>query len=751
MKNSKLYFLFCLITFQFHLFSQSDYLDNQEKFQIKIGSATGEIQVDGDLSENTWKNADVAKDFWEKWPAVKPGVNPKTEVRMAYDDNFLYVAFTCYDSSNYIIQTLKRDVDFFDSDGVSIVLDPVNGRVNGFLFGISPLGVQSEGLLLPSGGNSISFDWDNKWFSATKTFQDHWTAEMAIPFKTLRYKEGIKEWGINFIRNEKKGNKYHTWAPVPLQFPGVDLGYTGKMIWEESPKKVKGNVSLIPFVTGSYDQDFEEEGNPKDFKPNAGLDAKIAVSSSLNLDVTINPDFSQVEVDEQVTDLTRFSIFFPEKRTFFLENSDLLTDFGIPPARPFFSRTIGLDEDGETVPILFGMRLSGNLNDAWRIAAMNMQTKSQGEQLAQNYSAVGFQRRFWKRSSLRGIFLNRQAMDGSDIAKNDYSRNAGLEFSYSSDDGQWSTWAGYNQSFKPDIDITDNSGYWTAGFFRQGNNLSVLNSLAGIGTNYYADMGFLGRVLHEDATRDTSIRRGYNQSFSFVNYAFYPKKGILNQHEFIWEHYIAFVHDHGLGEHSNEFKWSANFKNSAELDIGVNINTSDVVFPFHFSFTDNPLPAKRYHYTAAGFEYNSDRRKKYNFEASGQYGTFYNGNILTINGGLGLRIQPWGNFNLNAEYNDIDLPDEFGSAQLFLIQSRFEINFTNNLYWTTFVQYNTQAENFNVNSRLQWRFAPMSDFFLVYTDNYLVEEDLQSDKFRISSFGPKNRAIVFKVNYWLTL
>ena len=157
---------------------------------------------------------------------------------------------------------------------------------------------------------------------------------MAIPFKTLRFKPDKTVWGVNFIRGEPQTNSYHTWSPVPVQFRGVDLGYTGTIRWDAPPPNVKSNISLIPYALGSVVKDFEDE-SPSDVSFQSGIDAKVAITPSLNLDVTLNPDFSQVEVDAQVTNLTTFSIRFPERRLFFLENSDIFSEFGIPPMRPF--------------------------------------------------------------------------------------------------------------------------------------------------------------------------------------------------------------------------------------------------------------------------------------------------------------------------------------------------------------------------------------------------------------------------------
>jgi hypothetical protein len=370
--------------------SLGDQLNNSTVFQVGIKKAENAITIDGVLDEKDWDNALPAKDFWMKYPNNIQRASTKTEARLTYDAHFLYIGFTCFDSSSrHIIPTLKRDVNYFDGDGISVVLDPINRQSNAYLFGISPLGVQSETTIQSFG--DPTFSWDNKWFSAVKQYADRWTVEVAIPFKTLRYEAGKTQWGINFIRNDVKHGQYHTWARIPLQYFGYSLGFYGSLNWDAPPPVEKSNIALIPYLLAGASNDFKIN-DKTDKVLRVGGDAKVALNSQLNLDATINPDFSQVDVDEQVTNLTRFSLYYPEKRTFFLENSDVLAELGSPPnQRPFFSRRIGLDANARRVPINFGLRLSGNLNKTLRVNALDMQTAKTTGQPAYNYAAAAIQ------------------------------------------------------------------------------------------------------------------------------------------------------------------------------------------------------------------------------------------------------------------------------------------------------------------------------------------------------------------------
>ena len=738
-----------IIFFTFYaldLFAQKQPTENlQDKYQLHIRKTTDKIMIDGDLSESIWSDADIATDFWMSYPVDDRRVDQQiqTEVRMAFDEQFIYLGVTCYGDDKYVIQTLKRDKDLQKGDGFGVVIDPVNEKTNGFSFGVNPEGVQTEILITGRTGRRTNDDrgikgvntaWDNKWFSAVKNFPDKWTLEIAIPFKTLRFKDDKPIWGINFFRYEAKTNSVHTWSPVPIEFWELDLGYTGALVWESIPKKVKSNVSLIPYVLGSTYKDNEAVSSERENDFQAGLDGKVAITSSLNFDFTINPNFSQVEVDEQVTNLTLFNIRLPERRLFFLENSDIFEDFGIPPMRPFFSRKIGLDDDGNAIPILYGARLSGNANNKLRVGLMNLQTQKTDEFLAQNYTAVAFHQQVLSRSIIKGYFHNRSAFD-SPVA--DYNRNVGMEFQYRSIDGRTLAFGGGGKSFSPGINSQEY--FYNLGAGYDNRNISVYTNFSGVGTNYIADMGFIQGQEYYDASRDTVIRIGYNHWYSRFSYTFYPENPEIISHV-LSGRYILDV-DTAFTQLNNdaEVSYSLNRTNTSIFQLSYNYNIINLLFPFSF-IGEEPLPAGIYKNNLGEITFDSDQRRKFIVNAGVLFGSFYGGTRARYMVGIKYRAQPWGNFSVNVEQNDLWFPEPYGTERLLLLSPRIEINFSKALFWTTFLQYNTQKDNFNINSRLQWRFLPMSDVYLVYTDNYAVE-----------FWGPKNRGLVLKVNYWLNL
>ncbi len=757
---SKYFYTICFVLSTFLLFANNGggNEDRQQEYQLRINKTDEKIKLDGQLNEEVWKNAQAVSDFWLSFPVDDKRADLTTSMKVTYDDNFIYIAAEMNDPNGTIIQTLKRDVDFWSGDNIVVVLDPVNQKSNGFMFGVNPYGVQMEGLLTGDtgsrgsrpGSGAMNDDWDNKWFSKATRHATGWTAEMAIPFKSLRYDETKTTWGINFIRTEASNNTFHVWSQVPVQFRSVDLNYTGALIWDKAPKKAKGNVAIIPYVSGSSFKDFEDNGSTTN-QINAGLDAKIAVTSSLNLDVTVNPDFSQVEVDEQVTNLTRFNVRLPEQRLFFLENTDIFADFGNSSARPFFSRKIGLDDDGNSIPILYGLRLTGNATKTLRVGVLNMQTKQTDNFAGQNYTATSFHQQVFGRSVIKGFFTNRQAYQDKAFSSTDYGRNAGLEFNYISDNNKWQSWAGYNHSFKEGF--SDKDYYFKGGVRYRDRNWTGLVNYYEVQNNYFADMGFLNRINHYDAVEDITHRIGFGSFFSDIGYTIYPKQSgsnINSQNISMFNWWVTKADGGDFLERTNSISYRISFKGRSSFRIrGGN---SSIALQFPFAFTDaEPLPAGRYTTSDIRVEYQSDGRKALSYEARLRYGGFYTGTRKGVELEANYRVQPWGNFGLKFEYNDLQFGGIYGERQLFAVSPKIEINFSNNLWWTTFIQYNTQAENFNINSRLQWRFAPMSDIFLVYTDNYFAETDDLADNFRIQNFGPKNRALVFKVNYWFTL
>ena len=315
---------------------------NRDKYRIHINKTDKPFTIDGVLDEEPWSLAERTVDFQRVTPTDTGYPVAKTQVMLTYDKSNLYLGIICHDPTpgKRPVESLRRDFGFSNNDNFMFFLNTYNDLTNGFAFGISAAGAQTEGLQYE--GTKVDYSWDIKWKSEVKSYDDKWVTEVSIPFRSLRYFEGDTEWGINFGRLDLKNNEKSAWAPMPRQFPHCSLPFVGTLVWDEPRDKAGLRFSLIPYATAKVTRDFEA-GEATKWKWNAGVDAKMILSTSLNLDLTLNPDYSQVEVDRQQTNLDRYELFFPEKRQFYLENSDLFASLGTDRVRPFFSRRIGLD------------------------------------------------------------------------------------------------------------------------------------------------------------------------------------------------------------------------------------------------------------------------------------------------------------------------------------------------------------------------------------------------------------------------
>ena len=712
----------------------------QEVRMMRIQKATGEITLDGKLDEIDWKLADVASDFQQTFPFDSSLAETHTEVMLTYDEKNLYVAAVCFDTiqGSYVIESLKRDFSFPVSDAFGIFIDPFDDGANGFSFSVNPLGVQREGTLENGGGFGVTTAWDNRWFSEVKIGDGKWVVEMKIPFKSIRYKSNVNEWGINFARNDLKRNESSTWSWVQRGQNVANLAYTGKLIWDAPPKKAGANISLIPYGIVGVNHDYEVERKTK-VPWNIGGDAKVAITSSLNLDLTIRPDFSQVEVDRQITNLSRFSLFFPEQRQFFIENNDLFARFGFSRIRPFFSRRIGL-QSGQAVPILGGFRLSGKVNQNWRIGFMSMQTEGgvpQGSR-SQNFTVAAVQRRVFKRSNVGMIFVNKQAFDNFKPEWSDYNRLVGLDFDLLSEDGKWQGKAFYHHSFSPgDAAFVGANATWL--MYRSANVTAHWNHEY-VNKNYNAEVGFVPRLSRFNPETGQVENKTYWRLEPSVEHRFYPKNGSVVNYHAPGIYYDGFF-DENFGETDRlvQFFYKIKFTNTSYLEVNYNELYTKLFFDTDVTFTDQTAISKGgYDYRSGRVFYKTDVRKRFNGSASIEYGSYYSGQKLTSQVVANYRAQPWGIFSLQYDQNEIWLPGG-RRASLHLVGPKFEFSFTRSVFLTTFFQYNTQQNNFNINARFQWRFRPMSDVFLVYTDNY------------DQTLSVKNRAVVLKLIWWITL
>jgi len=717
---------------------------------ITIKRINTPIQLDGILDEAVWQELDKAEGFHQYFPMDTSKAVAQTEVRLAYDDKFIYVGARMQNlgaTRKYVTPSLRRDFRGEANDGFTVVFDTFLDRTNAFVFGINPFGVQREGLIANGGGvgsDDFTLNWDNKWYGEAKIHEGYWTAEMKIPFTTLRYKKDISSWNINFYRIDSEYAERSTWAPIPRNFDIVNLASIHEVKWDQPLAKPGPNISLIPYLAANSNKNFLEGTSAREFQ--AGMDAKIGIGPALNLDLTINPDFSQVEVDQQVTNLDRFEIFFPERRQFFLENADLFAGFGMGGTRPFFSRRIGVARDtatGQNIenPIYAGARLSGKLDNKTRLGVLVTQA---GEERdiglpSINYTVAAVQRKVFARSNVGFILVNKQAFQDSiggdfNTSPEAFNRLAGVDYNLASADNKWNGKLFYHQSFERN----NPSKTYAAGMFLSYSTYrwELYVTSRDVGANYNPEVGFVRR-------------RDIRQLASTLFYNIYPKKGSIQRHGPGFDFDMVGNSTYGFLDWDYNFMYNIQWKNTANFSMRLRQQYTYLFDGFDPSGTSGlELPAGT-EYTNNVFiaEFNSDARKKFSYNIGTRSGQYFNGTRWNLEGTLTYRYQPYGFISVDFAWNKIDMPKPYNSTTLWLIAPRVDLTLSRSVFWTTFFQYNSQIENLNINSRLQWRFKPVSDLFLVYTDNYFA--DTSNDLLFIGR--PKARAISLKVTYWLNL
>jgi hypothetical protein len=720
--------LLLLCCFYVPLFSQ-----NQREVHVKY--ITEKVKIDGNLEESFWKTTQIKGDFYQYFPTDTLTAKYPTEMFLAYDDKNIYVATICHTiGRNYVIASNRRDFRAGTSDNVTVMFDTYNDKTNAFLFGMNAIGVMREALIFNGGGANehFNFFWDNKWQGKTTNTDSAWICEMAIPFSTLRYKEGETRWNFMGYRFDLQVNENSSYVRVPQNLLISNLAFSVPMIFEKPLVKTGRNISLIPYIAARSQKDFER-ANPADGnKLTLGGDAKFGITSGLNLDVTLNPDFSNVEADRQITNLTRFDITYPEQRQFFIENSDLFTGYGNSTINPFFSRRIGIALDtvsGISVqnPIQYGLRLSGKINNDWRLGLLNTQTDKDlgGGIPSTNFTVAALQRKIFSRSNIAAIFVDKENLNpevNPKIAK--FNRVVGLEYNIASLGNRWEGKVFYHKSVSPN-NLDKSFAHGAALIYRTLKyEIGYLHDWVGKG--YNAEVGFVPRG-------------DYFRIKPSARMNFYPRTRFINRHS-IGIEYEQFTNPQlGVTDRLGSLLWTVNLQSSARCTLSLNQNYTYLFSNFDILRSNNKkLPLQKgtdYNYFNATVNYVSDNRKKLTLLGQALVGQYFNGNILSLVTETTYRFQPYGSIALNATYNHIQLPKD--KNNIYLVGPRLDLTFTKNLFWTTFVQYNTQFDNINVNSRFQWRYAPVSDFFLVFTNNQSIETNFV-----------KNRAVFAKLIYW---
>ena len=709
-----------------------------KSFVVKATDET--IKPDGILDEAIWETAEGPKDFHQYFPLDSVMGIQQTEIKMLYNSTTLFIAIKGNAAGpNYNTRSLQRDFRGGGIDQITLVFDTFNDGNTAFLFGINPFGVRREGLIANGGldGGDFTTSWDVKWRGDAKIYEDHFTAEMAIPLTSLKFKEGAQKFRFNSYRLDMQTNERTTWIQIPQNQPIFSLAFMGDMIFEKGLGKSRTPLTLIPYINGIAARDYEGDQDLSNFK--VGADAKVSVGNSLNLDLTINPDFSTVEVDNFITNLTRFEVALPERRQFFVDNNDLFGNFGGGrDANPFFSRRIGIARDtaGNTIEnrIIGGLRLSGKLNPNLRLGFLNIQTEEDApnEIPSNNNMMLALQQKMFSRSNLGFFFINRQAINANDFLpeEEEYNRVVGLDYNLASADNSWTGKFYAHKSFQPN----DSEGNYSLGFNlgRNTRNFSAIIDAVSIDEEFNSDLGFIRR---KDIFKVANILEG----------RYWPTKGKINRYQLqvfnviTWRQNLDFLYS----DYNLSVEGTAEFKTLERLQARFQKRYVFLVNEFEPTGKDGalPLPANTgYHFNRFDIDFQSDQRKLFSFAINPSVGEFFNGERWSVESRFNMRFQPKVELGLNLQYDHIQLPEPYSTTDIWLVSPRATITFSKSVFWSTLVQYSNQRDNLGINSRLQWRFAPLSDLFIVYNDNYFV-----------NTLMPRSRSLNLKLTYWLNI
>jgi hypothetical protein len=675
--------------------------------------------IDGDvLGDPIWEQATPIAGFKQYQPNEGQPVSERTEVRMIFTRDTLYVGVVCYDQdpSQIIVADSRRDSSLDNTDSFRMIFDTFRDVQNGFVFGTNPAGVEYDGQVTNEGqgggglagnqqsgsGSGFNLNWDGAWEVRTKTTEEGWMAEFAIPFKTLRYPASQDQvWGVNFQRNIRRKMEEAYWAPIPRQFNLYRVSIAGTVSGLQPP--AFRNFKLIPYALGEINQIGVD---PVDTDPdgNAGLDLKYNLTPSLTLDGTYRTDFAQVEVDDQQVNLDRFNLFFPEKRPFFLENAGFFSVGNPGEVDLFFSRRIGLNSAGQEIPIIGGGRVSGKMG-LWNVGLLNMQTEDQELTPSNNFGVVRVSRELPNRSAVGGIFVNRAGF-GDAARDNDSNQTYAL-------DGKWGI--GRNSLITGFVAKTETPGvsrYDHAYNLRARMLYPKWDLDAGfqeVGAGFNPEVGFL-------------TRSGYRKPDVRVMTRFRPKDFMKLQEvrphatfRGFWGLDPATGNPYGFQETGYvhlDNHWQ--FRDSTEVHTGMNLTREGLRVPFEI-FPGIFVPPGTYDNAEAQLVFMSNQGAPFSVNLQTFIGGFFSGDRVTLNPTF--RFRPSEILQAEVAYsrNDVNLPQ--GDFTTNLWRTRVSYSFSTRIFTQALVQYNDRADLWSMNLRFGWLQAANTGLFIVYNDS----------------------------------
>jgi hypothetical protein len=720
------------------------------KVTVRAIKLDAPLRVDGKLDEEVYQHEQSFGDFVQVVPKYGATISEKTEVWVMYDDENMYVACRCWDSAppeKWIVNELRRDTNQLrQNDHIGVMFDTFYDRRSGFLFYSNPIGARADYSVVDEGGSNT--DWNPVWESKTGRFDGGWTIEMAIPFKSLRYRSGPNQvWGIQLRRSIRRKNEWAYLTPVPQMLAGPQafnrISAGGTLVGLDLPPAGK-NLELKPYAISRLTTDrVRTPPLRNDVTGDLGGDVKYGLTANLTADFTYNTDFAQVEIDEQQVNLTRFNLFFPEKRDFFLEGRGIF-DFArggvvgsnfspvittsIQPYL-FYTRQIGLNRN-RVIPIDVGGRLTGKAGP-YAVGIMNIQTGEETTSQTEptNFSVVRVKRDILRRSSIGAMVTNRSVGASTPGSNQGYGVDAAFSFFQNLGLGAY-----YARTETPGRtgDAESYQGLFDYGGDRYGAHLEYLK----VGNNFNPEVGFVAR-------------RNFGRTYATARFSPRPK-AIKSVRKFTYQgSFDNFVNGAGVletrienGSFNTEFENSDGFSVSATREYELLARATTVA--------GVAFPAGDYLFGNAAISYSLGAQRRVSGTLALQVGQFYNGTITSVSyttGGLApARVTVLKQFSLepSIQVNRVQSPS--GNFTTNVFRTRADYGFSPLMFVSALLQYSSADNTFGSNLRYRWEYRPGSELFIVYTD----ERDTTG--LRIAAATPalitglRNRAFVVKIN-----
>lgn len=669
-------------------------------------------QIDGEvLTDSAWDVADKASGFTQQRPYNGQAASQKTEVYVGYTKDTLYLGVICFDSDpdSLIVSDSGRDSSLSDVDSFTVIFDSFLDRQNGLMFGTTPTSIEYDGQIMKegsgrfgSGGGAVNMNWDVAWTVKSKIGDYGWSAEFAIPFRSLRYgPEELQDWGLNFQRNIARNDETSFWVPLERQYNLYRVSEAGTLKGLRPPNQK--SLKLTPYALGLGSKG-GVAGNETITEGEFGFDAKYLVTPSLTLDVTYNTDFAQVEADEVQVNLDRFSIFLPEKRPFFLENAGLFSVGAPREIELFFSRRIGIGSGGVQQPIAGGLRLSGKVAGSTNIGLLHMQTEEINELSSNRYSVARVNLELENRSSLGSLLVSRDG-DGDD----NFNRTYAI-------DGRWgigndNTLSGFlAKTDSPDFDSDDYAGRLR--FNRNTQSLTQSYGYTKVGGNFNPEVGFLSRRNYEKVDAMLFHRRRPEDYFGIFE---------IRPHTY----YRAFFDETGYYQSGfwhvdNHIEWH----NGWEIHTGINFTHEGVKKAFQI----NPgtyVPPGDYDHKESQLVLMTDNRKSLYFEWKSYIGGFYGGDRRSLETKANYRLGDAFTAALTWSHNNIDMKPFAESDALAASKGDFKVNvarlrmsysITPKMQIQMLVQSDDRKDLLATNLRFSWLQDANSGLYIVYNE-----------------------------------